>query len=121
MTSSALNPFTAANWESSARASLRRAAFHKADSLIREAPFEFIFIDAGHRYEEVLNDSRRALEVLSPNGCVVWHDYRLNEFFNPGLEVPEALSVIRKLNGLDIRSVPATTCAVLIQTPDSAA
>lgn len=36
---------------------------------------DLIFIDADHTFDAVVNDSQKALEMLSPNGCVVWHDY----------------------------------------------
>jgi len=44
------------------------------------APFygtlDFIFVDAAHMYEYVLNDSRHALKLLRPGGGIIaWHDY----------------------------------------------
>lgn len=36
---------------------------------------DFIFVDGGHDYNTALNDSRKALEAISKNGLVVWHDY----------------------------------------------
>lgn len=37
---------------------------------------DFIFIDASHSYEYVLNDSKIALKLLrSGKGVIVWHDY----------------------------------------------
>lgn len=36
---------------------------------------EFIFIDAGHSYECVRNDSEKALSILAENGYIVWQDY----------------------------------------------
>lgn len=38
-------------------------------------PFDFIFIDASHKYENVLNDSKNAFEMISENGVILWHDY----------------------------------------------
>lgn len=35
---------------------------------------EFCFIDAGHTYECVRNDTEKALSVMAPGGVVVWHD-----------------------------------------------
>ena len=40
---------------------------HKAD---------FIFVDAGHEYEDVASDTVKALELVAPGGLIVWHDYR---------------------------------------------
>jgi predicted O-methyltransferase YrrM len=37
---------------------------------------DFIFIDAGHSYEQAMSDSRNALKLLrNGRGTVVWHDY----------------------------------------------
>jgi predicted O-methyltransferase YrrM len=37
---------------------------------------DFVFIDASHTFEYVINDSLEALKMLSPNGgTIVWHDY----------------------------------------------
>jgi predicted O-methyltransferase YrrM len=35
---------------------------------------DFCFIDAGHSYECVKNDTEKALSVMRPGGLVVWHD-----------------------------------------------
>ena len=91
--------------------SLRIADFAGAGAdLSRERPFDLIFIDAGHRKHEVLADSKIALSILAPGGAIVWHDYRRNEFFNPGLEVPEALHELAAT--VPIEHAPGTTCAL---------
>jgi len=36
---------------------------------------EFIFVDADHSYNGVLNDSGKAFEMIRPGGLIVWHDY----------------------------------------------
>jgi predicted O-methyltransferase YrrM len=37
---------------------------------------DFVFVDGSHRYEYVVSDSKKALDVLGANGgIVVWHDY----------------------------------------------
>jgi predicted O-methyltransferase YrrM len=36
---------------------------------------DLVFIDADHTYDAVINDSHKALQMLSPKGIVVWHDY----------------------------------------------
>ncbi|MES2953215.1 MAG: class I SAM-dependent methyltransferase [Patescibacteria group bacterium] len=54
---------------------------------------DFIFVDAAHTYPYVMSDTRAALEMLRPDGIVLWHDYRsscegvstaLNELFSKG-------------------------------------
>ena len=37
--------------------------------------FDFIFIDASHTYENVLNDSYTAFKCIKNNGFILWHDY----------------------------------------------
>ena len=37
---------------------------------------EFIFVDGGHDAPVVTSDSLKALEMVSPTGVIVWHDYR---------------------------------------------
>jgi predicted O-methyltransferase YrrM len=48
---------------------------------------EFCFIDAGHSYECVKNDTEKALSVMSQGGLLLWHDaswrhndYRVNDY-----------------------------------------
>jgi len=37
---------------------------------------DFVFIDASHMFDYVVNDSLHALRMLTPNGgTIVWHDY----------------------------------------------
>jgi predicted O-methyltransferase YrrM len=40
---------------------------------------DLVFVDADHSYDAVRADSRRAVEMLSDRGAVVWHDYAQNE------------------------------------------
>jgi predicted O-methyltransferase YrrM len=37
--------------------------------------FDLIFIDGGHTYSIVKNDSKKAFEMLSNKGIIIWHDY----------------------------------------------
>jgi len=37
--------------------------------------FDLIFIDGGHTYSIVKNDSEKAFEMLSNKGIIIWHDY----------------------------------------------
>jgi hypothetical protein len=39
------------------------------------AKADMVFIDAGHSYECVRNDTEKSLGVLAPEGMLVWHDY----------------------------------------------
>ncbi len=43
---------------------------------LSDEKFDFIFVDAGHYYHEIKNDTEIALKHLAPNGIIVWHDYR---------------------------------------------
>jgi predicted O-methyltransferase YrrM len=37
---------------------------------------DLIFVDGAHAYSYVMNDSRKAFEMLSPTGIILWHDYK---------------------------------------------
>ena len=39
--------------------------------------FDLIFIDGGHGYSCIKNDSEKALEMIKENGIIFWHDYIL--------------------------------------------
>ena len=57
---------------------------------------DLVFVDASHDYADVAHDSRRALEIMSEKGVVIWDDYQpglngvvqaLNELHAEGLEL----------------------------------
>ena len=90
---------------------LRHGSFVEAAATLRQEPqFDLVFVDGSHRVDDVIADSRLALEVLAPGGIVVWHDYRPNDYYNNGLRVPEGLEVIRQ--SVPVFAVAHTTCAV---------
>jgi len=41
---------------------------------------DLIFIDAGHEYELVRSDTEKALDMLAPNGVILWHDYVFSHY-----------------------------------------
>jgi predicted O-methyltransferase YrrM len=96
---------------------LRTAPFTSAaETLRREARFDFIFVDASHQFEHALEDSRLALELVDPDGVIVWHDYRINDYaFDDGFCVPEVLDIIRQ--SIPVYAVPDTFCAVHLHSP----
>jgi predicted O-methyltransferase YrrM len=53
---------------------------------------DFIFIDGGHDAPVVTSDTLKALEMVSPDGVIVWHDYR--DF--KGVQEAIAVAVQRK-------------------------
>ena len=46
------------------------------DYSLYKGQIDFVFIDASHDYQDVLRDSRLALDILSPGGVIVWDDYQ---------------------------------------------
>lgn len=36
---------------------------------------DLLFVDDGHTYQDVIRDSRLALEMVAPGGCIIWDDY----------------------------------------------
>jgi len=90
---------------------LRHRSFADSAAELRsEARYDFIFVDGSHRVEDVIKDSRLALELVSDNGIIVWHDYRPNDFFTDELRVPEGLEALRP--AVSIFAVNKTMCAV---------
>ena len=37
--------------------------------------FDLIFIDGGHTYSVVKNDTQKAFKMINKNGIILWHDY----------------------------------------------
>lgn len=36
---------------------------------------DLVFVNAGHTYDLVANDTRHALTLLRPGGVIIWHDF----------------------------------------------
>jgi hypothetical protein len=67
---------------------------------------DFVFVDAGHDYRCVLNDTEIALKMVRPGGAIFWHDF---EPINVGL-----IHAVREATaGLPLRRLDGTTFAVL--------
>jgi predicted O-methyltransferase YrrM len=71
---------------------------------------DFVFVDACHEYEYVLNDSEVALKLLAPNGAILWHDY------STWIGVTRALNDLhrRDLRFRHLRFIAGTTLCLLI-------
>jgi len=75
-----------------------------------EGRVDFVFIDASHTYEYVINDSLNAIRMLrSGRGTIVWHDYSKWE------GVTRALNDLRTNAGefSGLRWIAGTTLAIL--------
>lgn len=71
---------------------------------------DFVFIDASHTFEYVVNDSLQALRMLSPSGgTIVWHDYGRWD------GVTAALNQLRRKQKhfASIKAIQGTTLAIL--------
>lgn len=93
-------------------------AAHKVRQLLGDsarfdfAPYraELVFVDASHAYEYVINDSRRALDLIGDTrGVIAWHDYGAWE------GVTRALNELRATDPrfAALQWVEGTTLAVL--------
>lgn len=58
--------------------------------------FDLIFVDARHDFDSATHDTQIALELLAPEGVILWHDYQFNMFFNGLIRVPEALKQVAR-------------------------
>lgn len=71
---------------------------------------DLIFIDGSHAYSYLESDTEKALNMLSPGGVILWHDYRNIE--------ESALDVYKFLNNLSERiklyNIDGTSLAVYI-------
>jgi len=70
--------------------SISRALFEKDEK------YDFIFVDANHDFNSVMNDTKVAFEVLAEEGVILWHDYCLDSYFHGRCGVPEALNEYAK-------------------------
>lgn len=52
-----------------------------------EQKFDLVFIDGGHSFDTVRNDTRKAFELLADGGIIIWDDY-----------IPSQSGVYRYLN-----------------------
>jgi hypothetical protein len=92
---------------------LRLGSFADAGpALLAEEKYDLIFVDGSHTYRDALADSRIALQMVSPGGFVVWHDYRRNIPVTHSIRVPEALDRLVAETGLAVYHVTGTTCAI---------
>jgi len=96
---------------SASKVQLRHASFSASAAALRKEPrFDLIFVDGSHEFQHALDDSRLSLELLAPEGIIVWHDYRPNDSYCKELRVPEALKIISQT--VRVYAVPGTMCAV---------
>jgi predicted O-methyltransferase YrrM len=61
------------------RIKLHRADSKKFNYCSLKEKFDFIFIDASHEYEDVIMDNKNALNILAPEGLIVWDDYQSSQ------------------------------------------
>lgn len=53
---------------------------------------DLVFIDADHTYSFASSDTQNAIKMLSPNGVILWHDYRWDD------DTPECVGVTHCVN-----------------------
>ena len=71
---------------------------------------EFIFIDAGHEYDDVCNDTDLALRLAKPSDCLIlWHDY--SQWPDVQQALDERYDIGGRYGGL--RHIRGTSMAVL--------
>ena len=73
---------------------------------------DLVYIDADHSYEAVLRDSEIAFELVSPDGMIVWDDYRWLPEHSANVGVTTALHQLSTSH--DIRQLTNTRLAVLL-------
>ncbi len=75
-----------------------------------EGRCDWVFVDAAHSHEYVLNDSAVARRVLAPGGIIFWHDYGAWD------GVTSALNELQRTDEwfAGLRRIEGTTLAVLL-------
>jgi hypothetical protein len=63
--------------------------------LLESKGLDLIYIDAGHKYEDVESDTRAAIKALNPRGHIVFNDYIWRDTFHS-----EMYGVIKTVNQL---------------------
>lgn len=69
----------------------RRVGAIGRDLFARDERFDLVFIDADHQHEAVAHDTALALDLLDPDGWLLWHDYANWGWFDGSCGVPEHL------------------------------
>jgi hypothetical protein len=77
--------------------------------------FDLIFVDADHRFESVVNDTKVASGLLAENGVLVWHDYQHENHFHGLNGVPEVLKIF--LKSIPIIALKGTSLAMHTRYP----
>lgn len=72
---------------------------------------DFVFIDGGHTYDFVSNDTTNALKMISRDGIIAWHDYK-----NTSYGVTKTLNDLYATGGKfkNLRLVKDTTLALFL-------
>jgi predicted O-methyltransferase YrrM len=85
----------------------------------KHAPYDLIFIDGDHGRKGAYRDSLVALEVLSDDGVILWHDYHnTNYFVHRHGAVPEALRLLQAEKKIPIVSIEGTMVAAYSKKPN---
>ncbi|MBC7980443.1 MAG: class I SAM-dependent methyltransferase [Armatimonadetes bacterium] len=92
----------------------RRVGYLTPDLLTNDPlqSYDFIFLDAGHRYAEVKHDTELLLPLLSEGGYFLWHDYANWGRFNKLNGVPEYLHELSEGSGLPIARISGSGVAI---------
>jgi predicted O-methyltransferase YrrM len=66
--------------------------------------FDSVLIDGGHQVEVVINDARKALQVLRPGGLIMWHDFCPHPEIRSRFETVEGVTAAIELILPELRS-----------------
>jgi predicted O-methyltransferase YrrM len=72
------------NLDADERSAMSDITFHRADARTFDFQpfrnsFDLVFVDASHRFPDVMTDSRNAMRIVRTGGVVVWDDYQAGE------------------------------------------
>jgi predicted O-methyltransferase YrrM len=90
------------------------------DRQLKNKKVDMVFIDACHKYENVLKDFENSLEVLSDGGCIIIHDTDpvSDHYLHPGLcsDSHKIVKTIEARDDLNIVTLPCGTEGLSIIT-----
>lgn len=75
---------------------------------------DFVWVDACHDYDYVVNDTKNALQLCRPGGWIGWHDYRHTAWWSGVTRVVREL----RMDYSSIKHVRGTTIALLKKPED---
>jgi Methyltransferase domain len=80
---------------------------------------DFCLIDAAHSYEYVRNDTSRALQLMTKDGLMLWHDYGRNDFLADPQDAWGVTRFLHEIATVGVGILQGTSLGVLVLTRET--